>query len=380
MINMQGSDPNRHIAYMNNNRPYANGTVRPPVPVLSQQTIDGHLQYVLARIPLGGGLVSPAINQFKENYRTCVNRWHIASAGIDGGVVPPKSKFLSMLGVFILDTLAFTFTFFGLFETLFEASQHGIDPGLRDPVPYLIIIPSAAVVAAFVTLAIKKLAAGAVKDRGAKIAYFAGWILFACADFYYLMSKNVTGVGVIATGLLVVMCALTLVHAGKDIGVDPDGNTFTTWDNCHRETYDYNQRLHATLMYIEKVENPDGMQVVSLLTNWSNVDANILRNLGIPHVMNHLGQPKLVPIGERPVNVQAPVPTNGQSTQPDNIQGNTPVGASKSDNPSVIDSSGDKNEQRPSGGSAAVVPSTGNNNQQLDPNGGSTKEEVDIIP
>jgi hypothetical protein len=265
-------------------RPLPDGKTREFVPINSQNTIDGQLNYILTLFPQSGMLLAPAIQQYKINYMATVNQWNMAANALDHGLVSNFTKYSSLVGVFILDTMAFTFTFYGLFETLYEAQQHGKPLELRDPIPHLQLISMAAFVAAFVTLAIKKLAEGATKDKKAKVAYFAAWSLFAIADFYYLATKGVVGVGAIATGLLVVMCAITLLHAHH--GPKGTDHLVDAWDRGHEDTYFYNQRLHAALVYSDRWEKvsgskPDPLVVIAMLTNWSIVDANILKALGL---------------------------------------------------------------------------------------------------
>jgi hypothetical protein len=280
-------DPNRHRPTLDAVRPLPDNQSRHYVGIYTQQYIDEQCRAIA--LVLRTASLDPAIEQFKANYNNNVNLWVGASNRLDRGIVSNFTKWSSLIAVFILDTMAFTFTFYGLFETLLESQRAGVNKNMLPPIDQTMLIVSAAFVASFVTIAIKKLAEGSVKDKSNKatIAYFVTWTLFAIADFYYLASHGVVGVGVIATGLLIAMCAITKVHAHHN--PDDGSKALEGWDSGHTQTYWYNQRLEAAYEYAANWQQISGQPpqlsfVRALLTNFQVVDAAVLVQLGFGHI------------------------------------------------------------------------------------------------
>jgi hypothetical protein len=287
MNDLGNNDPNRHRPTLDAVRQLPDNQTRHYVGIYTQQYIDEQCRAIA--LELRTTSLDPAIEQFKANYNNNVNLWVGASNRLDRGIVSNFTKWSSLIAVFILDTMAFTFTFYGLFETLVESQRAGVNKNMLPPIDQTTLIVSAAFVASFVTIAIKKLAEGSVKDKSNKatIAYFVTWTLFAIADFYYLASHGVVGVGVIATGLLVAMCAITKVYAHHN--PDDGSKALEGWDSGHTQTYWYNQRLEAAYEYATNWQKISGQPpqvsfVRALLTNFQVVDSAVLVQLGFGHI------------------------------------------------------------------------------------------------
>lgn len=166
----------------------------------------------------------------RDNYLDCASALDNAASASSWF----NSAFYSLV-VFVLDVVAFTFGYYVLQQSLF--SQQDVPP-LETPQMFII----ASILAIGTSVGMKMLAPHAVKSNGARVLFWAAWILIAIADIDYLRRQNIGNVAYYMTGLLVVMSGVTYHHAVK-ANVQRPGRkqALAAYSEAYRQ---YQRRLH----------------------------------------------------------------------------------------------------------------------------------------
>lgn len=216
--NPPNDDPNRHLMELNAKMPLmmddGSKAIRERLSTDNIKVWNSDLD-VTMRSVRASGMKTERVDILEQEMRKHINQmrkernhYEDRANALDRSGVSTSwlGSLASSVIIFVLDVVAFTFTFFALMDSIF--SQQEIPP--LDTTQMGVV---AMIVAIAASVAMKFIAPGAVRNKAVLVVYGLAWAGFAVADISYLIRKGIGNVGVAMTALLLVMSVATYLHA-----------------------------------------------------------------------------------------------------------------------------------------------------------------------